>query len=152
MTPSEPTVSAAPDRDPGAEISSIIGLDVEAKFRDGTTEHVKVLEVGFDLYGRYIAALDDEAACVELFCGKDKGWAARLTAASHNDLMQKGQGLNLPLLEAYLQRRKERSEMVNPGLGEKLQETMMQAAREQVQIMLKSALPDSSASSPAAIT
>jgi hypothetical protein len=97
------------------------GVELEIAYEDGRTERVKVRQLSpIKDFDRYLAAMqNDEADSVELYCGREKGWAETLSAESFNAIANKGQELNLPLFRDSYRRLKARSEAINPGFLEK---------------------------------
>jgi hypothetical protein len=92
------------------------GADVELS--GGGTVFVRLLPIR-DL-PKYLACFEDEAASVELFCGKEKGWADTLTTKSFEDILAAGERLNLDPLARYAARVQTRREKLMPGLTERV--------------------------------
>src|SRR4051794_2793656 len=78
------------------------------KFRPllGTSETVKVRQVPISKMAGYGNAVlfNEEAAAIEIYCGKDPGWADTLDSASVNAIADKGLEINLPFFSAWYQR------------------------------------------------
>ncbi len=71
----------------------------------GTADRVKVRHVLLSQMARYGNAIlaSDEAAAIEIYCGKERGWADTLDPASINAVADKGLELNLPFFSAWTQ-------------------------------------------------
>lgn len=93
---------------------------VEVEHRDGRKEKVTVRLLPMRLMPDYQRLAYDEAACIELFCGKDAPWADTLTAASHLEVLQAGEDLNQRPLSDFLDRQAKRQQKLMPGLTEEL--------------------------------
>lgn len=123
------------------------GVEVEIEYREtGQKEFVKVAQLPVRSMERYLRVFDDEEKAIELFCGKQDGWAALLTAASHNELIEKGQEINFPLFEGWYRRRMARAELLSPGVNAKIMDLMGDVARSAIE----STSPSSSPASPVA--
>jgi hypothetical protein len=91
------------------------GEDIEVAYLDGRTETVKVGFVPLKAMDTYLSAMGDDERAVELFCGRDAGWAASLTPKSQLEVFVKGQGLNLPLFETWYPEFQKKMEILRPG-------------------------------------
>ena len=96
-------------------INLIGGEELDVKYADGREDRVKVGILRVKARERYLEVMGDEGAQVELFCGREKGWADRLSAESYDAIAEKGQKLNLPLFQNWYRRLLERSEAMAPG-------------------------------------
>lgn len=89
-----------------------------AKFQPllGTTERVKVRQVPLPLIPPYANAIifHDEATAIEIYCGKDPGWAETLSLESVNAVADKGLEINLDFLGAWLKRQAKTKEIQTP--------------------------------------
>lgn len=103
------------------------GAEIEIELLDGTRETVLVREIRPRHMEKYLRCFDDEAKSIELFCDKPEGWADTITTASHDTLIEKGQQINVPLFDRWFRRRKERLEILSPGLLEGLKESARKA-------------------------
>jgi hypothetical protein len=78
------------------------------KFRPllGTSEVVKVRQVPISQMSRYGNAVlfNEEGIAIEIYCGKDPGWADTLEPASVNAIADKGLEINLLFFSAWYQR------------------------------------------------
>jgi hypothetical protein len=117
------------------------GVELEVEYLDGRTERVKVRQIRPIERQRYLDCFNDDSASIELFCGKEKGWADTLTPESFDLVADKGQELNLPLFRNWYRRLKARSEAMNPGLLAKAEETALERSLNQV-------LPSGNSASP----
>jgi hypothetical protein len=88
------------------------GEPYTATLRSGETQPVHIRELTVRQLTGDPAIIDDEPAFVELLCAKPKGWADGLTLEAHSYIMEKGWALNRPTMEAWLTRRKKRSQDV----------------------------------------
>ena len=105
MKPIEETLAAA-----------IGGTEMIANLHDGSTETVRVRELPIRDMPTYLMVSNDEAQSVELFCDRPKGWASRLTRASHEALVTEGERLNLDFLRRYAERQDARRlKLLTPG-------------------------------------
>jgi len=112
------------------------GVEISVAHLDETTETVKVRQLPIKDMPRYMACFEDEEKTVELFCAQSPGWASALSRESFEEILTKGEELNLDFLERHAARSQKRREKIMPGMAEKI----MQAAL--------SRLPNGSASSP----
>ena len=92
----------------------------------GTSEVVRVRQVLVSDMRRYANALlySDEAQVVEIYCGKEAGWADTLCPASLNAVADLGLELNLPFFGAWFQRQAKAKEMQMPPMMKNLQERL----------------------------
>jgi hypothetical protein len=96
------------------------GVDFEAAKLDGSTEAVRIRQLGIRHLPKYLEVFEDEAASIELFCDRPKGWADTLSLQSCNEILERGEALNLDPLTRYADRSLARREKVMPGFQEKL--------------------------------
>ena len=119
-----------------------------AKFQPlfGTTELVKVRQVPLSLMPPFANAVlyNDEAAAIEIYCGKERGWADTLDPASVNALADKGLEINLPFFGAWYQRQAKWKEKQTPGSVVALQKKLAELETK----ISASLSPASSAPSP----
>jgi hypothetical protein len=82
----------------------------------GTTERVKVRHVPLPVMRFYANAIlsSDEATAIEIYCGKDQGWAELLDRASVNAIADKGLELNLDFFGAWYARQAKMKEKTTP--------------------------------------
>jgi len=93
-----------------------------------------------DLPRYFEASLNqDEAALVEILCGKPKGWADTLPLKVCEDVLEAGERLNGEHLKKYAARLKARQEKLMPGVQEKFMERVV----EQVASRFQSGSPES---------
>lgn len=92
------------------------GVEMEVTLGDGTVEKVFVSQLAIKRYPELLGLLDDEGALLELYCGKEKGWAEGLTPGSHELLIVAAEKLNADFFWPWLQRRLRRMERVRPGV------------------------------------
>ena len=89
-----------------------------AKFQPllGTTERVKVRQVPLPAMRFYANAIlnADEATAIEIYCGKEQGWAELLDRASINAIADKGLELNLDFFGAWYARQAKMKEKTTP--------------------------------------
>jgi hypothetical protein len=117
----------------------------------GTKERVKVRQVIADQMTDYGNAVifNNEARQLEIYCGRDPGWANLLTPESHNAVADKGLEINLPFFGAWYQRQAKWKEQQTPPALEKAM-TELQRKMTELQAMLTksaSASPNSASSS-----
>jgi len=98
------------------------GVELEVKFQsDNGTERfemVKVRQIPISKIPTFLLAMGDEAATIELYCDKPKGWADTLSVESANEIADKGQELNLPFLNAWWRRQAKWRKMQSAWTGE----------------------------------
>jgi hypothetical protein len=104
-------------------------VEVTIKKRDGTTEKIKVLQLPVEKYPELASRLHDEGKQIELYCERQEpegtwkpvpiGWAAALSPAAHNQVMETAGDLNKDFFEAWLRRRVATMEAMRPGVIEK---------------------------------
>jgi hypothetical protein len=81
------------------------GVEMEVNFQNnGDKETVKIRQIPISKLQNFIMAMGDEAAAIELYCDKPKGWADKLTMESASAVADKGQELNLPFFAAWFRR------------------------------------------------
>lgn len=111
---------------------------VTVQFTDGSTQEVTVRQLPISEMPRLAATIEDETAQAELYCGKPKGWAAKLTTESHEQIVVEGERLNADFFARWVARRARRQEILVPGITEQMKRSLL------------SSLPMSSPSSPSA--
>lgn len=72
------------------------GESATANFLDGGSEQVFLRCLPVRLFQRFVAAIDDECAMIELVADKPSGWADTLTLESHEKLVERAFELNFP--------------------------------------------------------
>lgn len=88
-----------------SEIESLMGfVQLVAKFRNNNEEAVSVRELPVRELPKYIDLAGDEAGTIELCCGKEKGWADKLTDASHLELLEAANKANFTRATAWAER------------------------------------------------
>ena len=103
-------------------LSTVLGgVHLAASFRDGTTETVLVRELPVRELPAYLLILDDEAATIELFCGKPAGWTDKITNSSALEILTAGEEANLSFLGRFLARRMARQKKAIPDLDGHIQ-------------------------------
>ena len=112
-----------------SKLSVVIGgEEIEITYLDGRTERIMVGYVQLKAMDAYLAAMGDDERAIELFCGRDPGWAATLTPVSALAVFSKGQGLNLPLFETWYPEFQRKMEILRPGylkgIGDLVQQAM----------------------------
>jgi len=94
------------DKKAAAELVTVAGgADLEIHYqRNGDKELVRVRQIPISKIQAFLLAMGDEAATIELYCDKPKGWADTLSVESANAIADLGQELNLPFLNAWWRR------------------------------------------------
>ncbi len=83
------------------------GVAFTAQLDDGTTAEVKVRQLNIrTLIEGWGLIQGDEAALVELYCGKEKGWDDKLLAESHDEIIRIGGELNRPRFARWTENRR----------------------------------------------
>jgi hypothetical protein len=99
-----------------------------AKFRAllGTSERVKVRQVPLVAMRYYANALlnADETTAIEIYCGKEQGWAELLDRPSINAVADKGLEINLDFFGAWYRRQAKMKEKTTPQAIVELQEKL----------------------------
>ena len=95
---------------------------------DRKTEIVFLRQLPVRLLPQYLATIDDEAARLELLADKPAGWSDKLTADSHVELLEVGEGLNTDSFSAWLRRRVQRQEQLVPGSSGELGKQLLSAS------------------------
>jgi len=105
------------------------GMKTLVQFRDPkfAAEEVQVRQLAIEHYPELLKVMDDECAMVEMFCGKEKGWAVSLTPDSFERVITEGERLNGDFFSRWVQRRQKRAEQLMPGALDKV---VNQAMRE----------------------
>jgi hypothetical protein len=67
-------------------------------------ENVKVRQIPISRIQDFIFAMGNEAALIEVYCDRPKGWADTLTMESASAIADKGQELNVPFFAAWFRR------------------------------------------------
>lgn len=96
------------------------GVETTAAKVDGTSERVKVLSLHIKDFPRLMSAMGNECVQVDIFCGKDPGWAEKLTNDSIIKLYELGHQVNDSFFVSWGQRRIAEQEKFLPGIGAKL--------------------------------
>lgn len=91
------------------------GVEMIAEKQNGERETVKVRQLPIRKLTDYAQNMNNEAAMVELFCGKPEGWSDELTIDCFVAILQKGEELNREHFFAWLQRQLERQDQVMKG-------------------------------------
>lgn len=104
------------------------GREMVAYTIDRKTEIVFLRQLPVRLLPQYLATIDDEAARLELLADKPAGWADKLTADSHVELLEVGEGLNSDSFSAWLRRRVQRQEQLVPGSSGELGKQLLSAS------------------------
>ena len=101
-----------------ADVLDEVSLKRLEKFQPllGTTERVKVRQVLVSQMPRYGNAIlrNDEAAAIEIYTGKEPGWADTLDPGSVNAIADKGLEINLPFFSAWFRRQAKWKEVQTP--------------------------------------
>ncbi len=113
----------------------------------GTTELVKVCQIMLSMMPRYrFAVLNaDESMMIELYCGKERGWADTLTPKSLEALADRGLEINLPFFLAWLKRQAKWEKDLQP-------EWMTSLQTQMAELQTKLASVSTSSSSPSPVT
>lgn len=110
-----------PTQKPESVVSVLAGgVSASALYRDGRMEEVIVRDLPLRELPAYLERVENESATVELFCGKEAGWADSLERESAEELLRIGEERNLDFLVRFARRAVERREKLIPGLGEAL--------------------------------
>lgn len=96
------------------------GVDTVALKQDGSSEPVKILQLPIDKYGELLGCIDNEAAMIELFCDRPKGWARTLTLEECERIVIAGEEINSDFFSRWARRRLQRQEKLMPGLADKI--------------------------------
>ncbi len=80
------------------------------------SETVLILQLEIESFPKLLAAQDDEAKAIELYCGKPDGWAKTLTPSSHELVIAEGERINSDFFGRWVQRRLQRQERLIPGI------------------------------------
>lgn len=80
------------------------GVDLEVTRLDGTRETVKVRQIPISKFNEYIRTMGDEAGTIELYTDRKKEWIDTLDTPSAFKILDTGQELNLPFLQAWFRR------------------------------------------------
>jgi hypothetical protein len=106
------------------KMDTLLGfVEAVAVKRDGTSEMVRVLQLGVEHYPSLIdllAGRRDELAALELYCNRPAGWAKTLTPAAHHELMEKANELNAAFFVPWARRQVALSETLAPGMTERI--------------------------------
>jgi hypothetical protein len=81
------------------------GVDVPIKYKDGTTETIKVKQIQATKINEFAQRLGDEAFLVSMYCERPLSWVDTLTYESLDLLADKGLEINLPFFKAWFLRR-----------------------------------------------
>jgi len=86
-------------------VTVVGGVELEVNYQNnGEKEVVRVRQVPISKIPAFLLAMGDEAATIELYCDRPKGWADTLSVESANAVADKGQEINLPFLNAWWRR------------------------------------------------
>lgn len=99
-----------------AELALAGGATISVVYRDGRQEDVQVKLLSFRELATYDGILMDEAAQVELFCGKPKGWADTLLPSSHAAIIEHGERINETPFVQWVTRTRARATRLAPIL------------------------------------
>jgi hypothetical protein len=92
------------------------GVEMEVSFQNnGSSERVKIRQIPISQLQNFILTMGNEAAAIELYCDKPKGWADTLTMESASAVADKGQELNLPFFAAWFRRQMKWRVSQQPG-------------------------------------
>jgi len=105
------------------------GRTMQARYTDGTGGEVFLRQVPIRLLPKYLAALDDEPAMLELVADKPTGWADKLTIESHTELVAASEALNSDTFFAWLTRRVKRQESLAPGSSGELGKAVLSGSK-----------------------
>jgi hypothetical protein len=105
------------------------GKMVTVTLREGAKEEITVQQLAVAQMPRLLAVMEDEAAMVELFCGKPKGWAVTLTPEAHEEIVTEGERLNADFFGRWVQRQLQRRERLVPGITQAMQSTVLSSLR-----------------------
>lgn len=105
------------------------GTDLVVTKRDGSTETVKVLQLGIEKYPELLQSMDDEIASINLYCGRSStGFATSLTLQSQEAVIEAGEKVNSDFFKRWIDRRMARTERLQPGLLEKINAALVQSS------------------------
>lgn len=105
------------------------GKVVTVMLREGVKEEVAVQQLAVAQMPKLLAVIEDEAAMVELFCNKPKGWAAKLPPEAHEEIVTEGERLNADFFGRWVQRQLQRRERLVPGITQAMQTTVLSNLR-----------------------
>jgi len=91
------------------------GEEMEVTHLDGTKESVKVRQIPATKLQTFMQKLGDEATSVAIYCDKDLKWVDTLDLSSVNAVVEKGNEINAPFLNAWLRRQAKWREMMSVG-------------------------------------
>jgi hypothetical protein len=90
------------------------GTHLTVEFLDGKSETVKVLQLAVEKYPLLVQLIGDESSALDLYCGKEAGWAKSLSVKSHTELIEKAEEINKGFFEAWLRRTSARLDLTRP--------------------------------------
>lgn len=141
MANEQENAGPAPAQKSDELVTALGGAEMEITYLTGGKETVKVRQVPVRHMEKYLLAIDDEPAAVELFCGREKGWSETLTEESFNAVAEKGQDINLPFFGPWLRRRMKRLEVLKPGFSTSLDSVIKSAIESASQSRASSSPP-----------
>jgi hypothetical protein len=99
-----------------------------AIFADNSSELIEVRILPIKSYPALLAAQGDECTVIEMYCGKEKGWAETLTRESHEHLLSVGERLNADFFSRWVSRRLQSQERLIPGSVRRVTERALEAS------------------------
>lgn len=90
------------------------GADVGVTYKNEASETVKVRILEIAEYPGLLKIIDNEPASLECYCQRPAGWAATLSAASHELLIAEAERLNGDFFWRWADRRVKRQERLMP--------------------------------------
>lgn len=121
------------------------GADVAVIFRDGTSETIKVRQLPIRLFQMYLAAIDQEARQVELYCDKPEKWSDTLTNESFELIIEEGERINRDFFSRWKVRREKRQELL-PKRDEAAEVRMIELLQKNNPALLQSIIMQAAAS------
>ena len=95
------------------ELGTIFGgIEFQVDLLAGGTEMVTIRQLTLRQLPKLKAAMTDEAAQIELYCGRPSGWADSLTMASCEAVIKKAEDLNRDFFSRWEARQKAREAFV----------------------------------------
>jgi hypothetical protein len=101
------------------------GCTITVTHLDNTPEQVLVKQLSIRELPQYAAVIEDEAASIMLFTGKDSAWVDSLAIQSAEQILDEGERLNLDFLSRHAARITARREKMLPGLQDKIIEKVI---------------------------
>lgn len=126
------------------------GRPVNVVRRDGGRATVTVRQLGIEDYPEFFRAIQtSEIAQIAILCDRDESWAKTLTPETQTEIVVAGRELNDRFFVPWVQREKERRNLLlDPAQRDAFNKAMELAAREVMQEAARSLLPDTSGTSP----